>query len=187
MILVSYDGSADAQAAIDRAALIAPGAEATILTVWEPFAGSAALSGGEGMGMGLAGVYVDDREIDAANEERARRHAAEGAERATAAGLKARPLAVCARRGIAHAILAEAADADAELVVLGTRGVTGIRSFFLGSVSHAVLQHADRPVLVVPSADISEHRRAWIARGRAVPEAPADSEARADSEAPAAP
>lgn len=171
MILVSYDGSADADAAIDRAALIAPGAEATILTVWEPFAGGAALSGGEGMGVGLAGVYVDDHEIDAANEERARRHAAEGAERATAAGLKARPLAVCARRGVAHAVLAEAADAGADLIVLGTRGVTGVRSFFLGSVSHAVLQHADRPVVIVPSPEISAHRQAWIDRGRVTPAA----------------
>jgi len=50
--------------------------------------------------------------------------------------------------------------------VLGTRGITGIRSFFLGSVSHAVLQHADCPVVVVASAEISEHRKPWIARGQ---------------------
>jgi hypothetical protein len=32
-------------------------------------------------------------------------------------------------------------------------------SALLGSVSHALLEHADGPVLVVPSPQIAEHRR----------------------------
>jgi nucleotide-binding universal stress UspA family protein len=41
---------------------------------------------------------------------------------------------------------------------MGTRGLTGIKSVLLGSVSHAVLQHADRPVIVVPSPDVANKR-----------------------------
>jgi nucleotide-binding universal stress UspA family protein len=44
--------------------------------------------------------------------------------------------------------------------VLGTRGLTGVKSLLLGSVSHAVLQHADRPVIIVPSPETARERAA---------------------------
>jgi hypothetical protein len=50
---------------------------------------------------------------------------------------------------------------DADVILLGTRGLSGVKSLMLGSVSHAVLHHADRPVLVVPSADLAEERHRW--------------------------
>ncbi|MDQ2898064.1 MAG: universal stress protein [Actinomycetota bacterium] len=45
---------------------------------------------------------------------------------------------------------------------MGSRGLTGLKSPLLGSVSQAVIQHADRPVIVVPSPDVADSR----ARGR---------------------
>jgi nucleotide-binding universal stress UspA family protein len=63
---------------------------------------------------------------------------------------------------VAGAILAVANDLDADTIVLGTRGLTGLRSILLGSVSHAVLQHADRSVIVVPSPAIAQERRHWV-------------------------
>lgn len=44
------------------------------------------------------------------------------------------------------------------MIVLGTRGLTGIKSALLGSVSHAVLQRTDRPVMVVPSPEVARDR-----------------------------
>ena len=79
--------------------------------------------------------------------------AAAGAQRATAAGLVAQPRIVNRDDGIAAVILAEAAALDAGVIVLGTRGLGGVKSLMLGSVSHAVLHHADRAVLVVPSPE----------------------------------
>jgi len=108
MILVSYDGSADAQAAIDHAAQLSPGAEATVLTVWKPFFASSL-----GMGRGLAGSYTDNPEVDAASQQAALENATDGARRATTAGLVAQPRIACQHSGIARAILAVAADLDA--------------------------------------------------------------------------
>jgi nucleotide-binding universal stress UspA family protein len=161
MILVSYDGSADSEAAIDRAAQLMPGAETTVLTVWEPFLDAVTRNGSLGIGMGMAGGYGDDEKIDEASRQAALSTATAGAERATAAGLVARPRCAARRGGVANTIVAAAADEDADVIVLGTRGLSGVKSFLLGSVSHAVAQHADRPVLVAPSPGVAARRREW--------------------------
>jgi nucleotide-binding universal stress UspA family protein len=162
MILVSYDGSADAQAAIDRVAQLMPGAEAMVLTVWEPFIDTLARTGSLGIGLGMAGSYPDGEDIDAASREAALTTAAEGAKRATAAGLVAEPRSVSRHGGIANTILAAASEEDADIIVMGTRGLGGVKSFLLGSVSHNVAQHADRAVLVVPAPALAERRRDWV-------------------------
>ena len=45
MILIAYDGSVDAKAAIARAGELFAGEAATILSVWEPFEGVLARTG----------------------------------------------------------------------------------------------------------------------------------------------
>ena len=59
---------------------------------------------------------------------------------------------------VASAILDVADELDAEAIVVGSRGLTGVKSLLLGSVSHALLQHADRPVIVVPAPAVTEAR-----------------------------
>lgn len=61
--------------------------------------------------------------------------------------------------------LAELArERDAEEIVVGSRGL-GRFSAALGSVSHALLQQADHPVVVVPAA-AADHPRDWRPHGR---------------------
>ena len=44
-------------------------------------------------------------------------------------------------------------EIDAAVIVLGSRGLKGIRERFEGSVSHEVAEHVGRPVLIVPPAN----------------------------------
>jgi nucleotide-binding universal stress UspA family protein len=97
-------------------------------------------------------------ELDTRTADTARATAAEGAALATAAGFDARPLA---RRALARsaerisvtvwrAVLDTADEEAAELVVLGSRGRSGVTSMVLGSVSYGVVHNSERPVLIVP-------------------------------------
>lgn len=52
----------------------------------------------------------------------------------------------------ASQILASAASEDAQLVVLATRGASGVGKFVFGSIAERVLRTTTRPVLVVPPA-----------------------------------
>ena len=59
----------------------------------------------------------------------------------------------------ARAIIAAADARDADEIVIGSRGFGPVRGV-LGSVSHAVLHGADRAVVVIPAAAASEHAAA---------------------------
>ncbi|AEH61198.1 UspA domain protein [Methanosalsum zhilinae DSM 4017] len=39
---------------------------------------------------------------------------------------------------------------DADLIVMGTKGMSGIKRFMLGSVAENVVRHSKKPVMVVP-------------------------------------
>jgi nucleotide-binding universal stress UspA family protein len=164
-VLICYDGSADARAAIDRAGQLMPGAEATVLVIWETIIETLTRLGSVGMGFGMVGPYRDDGS-DGALEKAALDTATDGAQRATSAGFVARPQIANRRDEIAIDILAVADEIDADLIVLGTRGRGGVKSLMLGSVSNAVLHHADRSVLVIPSPSLAEERHRWADRGK---------------------
>jgi len=50
---------------------------------------------------------------------------------------------------IATVLMRTAAEADADLIVMGTSGRHGLRRLLLGSVAESLLRAADRPVLLV--------------------------------------
>ena len=77
----------------------------------------------------------------------------EAAADAREAGIKATGLLV--QGPPAKMILKEAADLDADMIVVGSHGFGAVLGLLLGSVSKTVLRKADCPVLVVP-ADRSE-------------------------------
>jgi nucleotide-binding universal stress UspA family protein len=149
-LLLCYDGSDQATEAIRVAASLFPrGTRATVLYAWEPTA--IAVSGG------LVPVALPP-DSDEQDEARAKRLAEDGAEKARALGLDAKARAEQSGASAWRTIV-DVADGEADLVVMGTRGLSGMRSLLLGSCSHHVAQHASCPVLIVPDAEIGEARR----------------------------
>jgi nucleotide-binding universal stress UspA family protein len=124
---------------------------AVVLTVWEPLTVEALRAARFG---GWAPVPPDVSEVDEQTERQAQRLAEHGARLAGEAGFEARALWVADERRIAATIVEGAGELDADLIVMGARSLTGIAAFF-GSVSNHVLQHASRPVLVVPAQNAS--------------------------------
>ncbi|HTX30392.1 MAG TPA: universal stress protein [Solirubrobacteraceae bacterium] len=155
MILIAFDGSPDSRAAVEKAAELFPEQPATVLTVWEPFV---EVVGRTAIGFGLVPSVPDALEIDEASQKAAERTAGEGVELASEHGMSAQPRVCSYVSTISRAILTEADRAGAEAIVLGSRGLTGLKSLLLGSVSHEVLQHADRTVIVVPSPQVAQSR-----------------------------
>jgi nucleotide-binding universal stress UspA family protein len=155
MILIGYDGSADAKAAIEHGAQLLKGQPATVLTVWQPFIEVMAHTSS---GFGLAPGMVDIEEIDKAMRQSAEERAVEGAELARRVGFDAQPRTCSQETNTSEAILAEADALGAGAILMGSRGLTGLKSLLLGSVSHGVIQHADRAVIVVPSPEVAASR-----------------------------
>ncbi|RKQ87079.1 nucleotide-binding universal stress UspA family protein [Solirubrobacter pauli] len=142
-VILCYDGSDDAAVAIQRAAALFGGRPAVVLVAW-PRAQAQLTYAWPGM------VYAEDLDaLDKAAADAAAELAERGATLAREAGLDAEPMAMRASGPIWQAILAAADDRDAAAIVLGSRGLSGIRSLVLGSVSNAVVHHATRPTLVV--------------------------------------
>jgi nucleotide-binding universal stress UspA family protein len=155
MILICYDGSPDSRAAVERAAELFGDQPATVLTVWEPFAEMAARSS---LGIGLVPFTPDADEIDEASGKAADQTAADGAALAGRLGMTASHKTASQATTAARTILAEAETIGANAIVMGSRGLTGLKSLLLGSVSHEVVQHADRAVVVVPSPEVAASR-----------------------------
>jgi nucleotide-binding universal stress UspA family protein len=63
--------------------------------------------------------------------------------------LTAESLVIKAAGPVWKTILELADRQDAGAIVMGSRGLTGVRSMLLGSVSSAVAEHANRPTLII--------------------------------------
>jgi nucleotide-binding universal stress UspA family protein len=153
MILIAYDGSEDAKAAVEHVAELISGQPATIVTVWEPYLQLLTRY----PATGLLGAE-DSEQIDAASRADAESKAEEGVALARASGLEASGHAVVMQESVADTLLAEADRADASAIAVGSRGLGGLGGLLLGSVSHALLQRADRTMVIVPSPKVAEQR-----------------------------
>jgi nucleotide-binding universal stress UspA family protein len=143
-LILCYDGSIDARNAIERAGRLFTGRRALVVTVWEP----PAIPGSLGFAGETAGMY-DLVELNRAAAETGGRLADEGVGLAQEAGLLAEPVAIEATGPLWKTIVEIADRDDAATIVMGSRGLTGLRAMLLGSVSSAVVHHADRPTLIV--------------------------------------
>ena len=138
-ILVGIDGSAHSQAALEWAAKEAAirHTSLNVLTVHQAAAS----------GWGGTTLYEGDDDLTA--------KAREGAQALTdkvLSGLQARPESVTVTA--VHGIPAEEilnAGADADMIVVGSRGGGGFARMLLGSVSSTVAEHATVPVMILPA------------------------------------
>src|SRR5918998_1952692 len=143
MVMIAYDGSPHARAAIARAGETLRPGPAVVATAWTSFTDSAP----HFVLRDAVRPVVDD--LDIAGREEAEELAAEGAALASAAGFDAQPRAVRAGGPFFAALLATADELDARVIVAGSRGRSTLASAVLGSVSTGLLHHTRRPVLVV--------------------------------------
>jgi nucleotide-binding universal stress UspA family protein len=149
-VVIAYDGSELSKAAIRHAARLFPERPAVLATVWEPGLAAMAMGPPEALGMGT--VPPDPatlEEVDRAERDHAVRVAAEGGELARSLGLAADPHAVSDELDVADTLIELARQRGAAAVVVGSHGISGLRSRLLGGVSRKVIEHCDLPVLVV--------------------------------------
>jgi nucleotide-binding universal stress UspA family protein len=150
-ILLCFDGSDDAAAAILRAGqMLAPRA-AVVLTVWEPVASWEPYDPATILSAPLSRLASNALHLDEITRDLGRERAQQGAELANQVGFQAEGRL---EEGKPWRIICRVADElSAEPIVVGARGLGRVESVLLGSVSSAVLYHAKRPVLVVPHHD----------------------------------
>jgi nucleotide-binding universal stress UspA family protein len=138
-ILICYDGSTGAQRAIAVAGALLGERRAVVLDV-----GSLDLVAEEYASLGSEAVT-----LEAGVRADAAARAEDGAARARQAGFEADArslLETPAWRGVVE--LAD--EIGAAAIVIGSRGLAGLKAVLEGSFSHLVATHAGRPVLVVP-------------------------------------
>jgi nucleotide-binding universal stress UspA family protein len=90
-----------------------------------------------------------DREETAAEYREEHRLVHEAADSMRDAGIETTALMV--KGSPAKAIIDEADELDADLIIMGSHGFGAVFKMLLGSVSSAVLKKAGRPVLIVPA------------------------------------
>ena len=140
-IVVGVDGSGHSRKALERAAneAAAHGAPLTVLAIHQAVRDV----------YGSASHYGDD----AALTEKAK-EAAQAETDQVLAAIDSRPasVTVTAVHGLPADELVKASE-SADMIVLGRRGMGGFARLLMGSVTSQVAQHAQCPVLIVPSAD----------------------------------
>ena len=137
-IVVGYDGTEGADAALDEALRLAGGIGAELVIV---FAYKKVVSGGESADL--------DREVG----EIARGTLATAAERAAGAGIPARTEFA---EGSPADVLCDAADtADARYIVVGSYGERPLRGVLVGATPYRLVHLSSRPVIVVRAPEPS--------------------------------
>jgi nucleotide-binding universal stress UspA family protein len=149
MILIAYDGSPSADHAIAVAARLLRGGRARIVHVWPvlAFVHDATAF------LGVSATAGSDLEAELAREEnQAHRIVDRGVALARRSGFDADGDAIRGDASPAQVIESAIDRLKPDLVVMGSRGLTGLKALLSGSVSHHVGAHAHAPVLIVPDA-----------------------------------
>jgi len=140
-ILICYDGSADSDRAIEAAAVLLGPRHAVVVDIGPTLTAAESVAAVSAV---VPGNAFEDLNMDSALEK-----ARAGADRAREAGFKAE-LRTELMEPVWESIVDVADEINAAVIVLGSRGLNGIRERLNGSVSHEVAEHSRRPVLIVP-------------------------------------
>ena len=142
MIIVAFDGSADSVKAMGIACSLAGkyGSELAVVHVFtSPAMGFSAASG----------LPIPDyKALEEAKKAAGKEVLSKGLELASRSGIKPRGELIEAP-SVVEALVEFAAGEKADLIVTGTRGMTGFKKLVLGSVSSGLVNHAHCPVLIV--------------------------------------
>lgn len=151
-VMIAYDGSDGAQAAIVTAAGLFPNRSAVVLHMWRsPLRDT--ISGRLLLEVPVDALRETGNDIEELLMANARAIAKDGADYARQHGLDARDALAERRRNSWWPIVEAADSADACVLVAGSRGRGGFASALLGSTSSALANNAERPTLIVRSAD----------------------------------
>lgn len=160
-ILLGFDGSQAASTAIEVATELFPNAAATLLYFWTSPIGDPAVPGRFTTRARSLDELIEIAEREGA--ERADRLVEEAVAGLRAAGWEAEPLVRRLYGGVGFGLAQAAEELDADLIVLGARGLGGV-SAALGSTSDLVAHISSVPVLVVPQP-VDEHEVHAVASG----------------------
>jgi nucleotide-binding universal stress UspA family protein len=152
-VLICFDGSDGALAAVETAASLLASRDALVACYWQPFGSTKRL------GIDLLEFVQDPDSINQREEQIAQEMARKGAALVEEGGLAARAEAVATDSSIADAILAHAEEIGAAAIVLGSQSRSRLRSLILGSSANEVVQRAAAPVFVAPSRQLADLRR----------------------------
>ena len=138
-LLLAYDGSSGAKAAIDAAGRLFAGRPALIVSVCQSAAGAA--------GAGLIAVPAEvlgeaATRLDEESRRQAELLAEEGAAAARRGGIDASAKAIPSRGNTWSTLVRVAEDEGCEAIVVGSRGRSAVSSVLLGSVSSGVVHHS---------------------------------------------
>ena len=148
-ILIAYDGSAGSRAAVEAAGRLFPDHRAVVVSVWHSASAAAPASV---IAIPAAVASRAYEELDKESEQQAEVTAGEGATAAKDAGLDASGRAVLCAGQVWASIVNAADEEDAQAIVIGSRGLSAVKSALLGSVANGVVHHSKRPVVVAPTA-----------------------------------
>jgi nucleotide-binding universal stress UspA family protein len=141
-VMVAFDTSKDSVKAVEFGCSLAGKYGSTLLIV---HVYSTALPAYGGVAQMPVPEYENIAEL---SKERARGILADGIELAEARGVKAVGELLEANSTV-QAILEFAVSEKVDLIIVGTRGMTGFKKLILGSVSNGLVSHSECPVLVV--------------------------------------
>ena len=150
--LIAFDGSAAARQAVATAAALLKPRATLVVTVWEAALAQTAVASPPDVAMTPVIDPAAMLTFDEALRGHADRVAKDGAALARSLGLDAEPLAMADVGNVARTIAEVAREHRAATIVVGSRGLGGLRARLEGSTSKGVVKHAPCPVFVVHDA-----------------------------------